>query len=119
MEIESKERRIQLALDAYKKGQFKSLQSVSLAFDVPRTTLQWWIGGVASQAERNANCQKLSNTEESTLSAWILDMDRHGLPLQLSTVHYLAQLLLSTCLSSFQPVGECWVNCFIQQSTPP
>ena len=40
MEIESKERRIQLALDAYKKGQFKSLQSVSLAFDVPRTTLQ-------------------------------------------------------------------------------
>ena len=41
-------------------------------------------------------------------------MDRHGLPLQLSTVCYLAQLLLSTCLSSFQPVGECWVNHFIQ-----
>ena len=41
-------------------------------------------------------------------------MDRHGLPLQLSTVHYLTQLLLSTHLSSFQPVGECWVNHFIQ-----
>ena len=114
MEIESKESRIQLALNAYKKGQFKTLQSASLAFDVPQTTLQQQIGGVASQAEKNANCQKLSNTEESTLSAWILDMNRCGLPLQLSTVHYLAQLLLSTCLSSFQPVGECWVNCFIQ-----
>lgn len=115
MEIESKESRIQLALDAYKKGQFKTPQSASLAFDVPRTTLRRRIGGVASRAEKNANCQKLSNTEESTLSAWILDMDRRGLPLQLSTVRYLAQLLLSTRLSSFQPVGECWVNRFIQR----
>ena len=48
MEIESKESRIQLALNAYKKGQFKTLQSVSLAFDVPQTTLQQQIGGVAS-----------------------------------------------------------------------
>ena len=39
MEIESKESRIQLALNAYKKGQFKTLKSVCLAFDVPRTTL--------------------------------------------------------------------------------
>ena len=115
MEIESKESRIQLALDAYKKGQFKSLQSVSLAFDVPRTTLRRRIGGIASQAEKNANCQKLSNTEESTLSAWILDMAGRGLPLQLSTVHHLAQLLLSARLSSFQPVGECWVKRFIQR----
>ena len=115
MEIESKERRIQLALDAYKKGQFKSLQSVSLAFDVPRTTLRRRIGGIASQAEKNANCQKLSNTEESTLSAWILDMAGRGLPLQLSTVRHLAQLLLSARLSSFQPVGECWVKRFIQR----
>ena len=38
-----------------------------------------------------------------------------GLPLQLSTVHYLAQPLLSACLSSIQPVRlECWVRCFIQ-----
>ena len=79
MEIESKESQIQLALDTYKKGQFKILQSVSLAFNVPQTTLQQWIGRITSQAEKNVNCQKLSNTEESTLSEWILDMDRHGL----------------------------------------
>ena len=41
-------------------------------------------------------------------------MAGHGLPLQLSTVHYLAQLLLSAHLSFFQPVGECWVKHFIQ-----
>ena len=114
MDFESKESWIQLALDAYKKGRFKTLQSVSLAFDVPQTTLQQWIGGVALWGEKTANCQKLSNTEESTLSSWILDMDGHGLPLQLSIVYYLAQLLLSACLSFSQLVGECWVNHFIQ-----
>ena len=41
-------------------------------------------------------------------------MDGCGLPLQLSIVHHLAQLLLSACLSSSQLVGECWVNYFIQ-----
>ena len=81
MEIESKDKRIELAISAYKKGQFKTLQSVSLAFDIPQTTLWWWIGGITSWAEKNANCQKLSNTEESTLSAWILDMAGCGLPL--------------------------------------
>ena len=73
------------------------------------------IGGISSRAEKNANCQKLSDTEESTLSAWILDMAGHGLPLQLSTVCHLSQLLLSACLSSFQPVGACWVRRFIQR----
>ena len=107
MEIESKERRIQLALDAYKKGQFKSLQSVSLAFDVPRTTLRRRIGGIASQAEKNANCQKLSNTEESTLSAWILDMDSCGLPLQLSTVHHLALFFL---LPAYLPLNQSFLE---------
>ena len=42
-------------------------------------------------------------------------MAGRGLPLQLSTVHYLAQLLLSAHLSSIQPVGECWVRRFIQR----
>ena len=36
MEIESKEKHIELAISAYKKGQFKTLQSVSLAFDIPK-----------------------------------------------------------------------------------
>ena len=43
-------------------------------------------------------------------------MDKRGLPLQLSTVRHLAQLLLSARLPS-QPViiGECWVNHFIKR----
>ncbi|OJJ87265.1 uncharacterized protein ASPGLDRAFT_1153176 [Aspergillus glaucus CBS 516.65] len=38
-------------------------------------------------------------------------MGQHGLPLQISTVRYLAQLLLSARLSSQTAyVGECWVT---------
>ena len=81
MAIESKESQIQLALDTYKKDQFKTLQLVSLAFDVPWTTLWWQIGGITSQTEKNANCQKLLNIEKSTFLEWILDIDKHGLPL--------------------------------------
>ena len=90
-------------------------ESASLAFDVPEATLRRRLQGVASRSEKAANCQKLSNTEESILLSWILDMDKHGLPLQLSTIHHLAQLLVSSCLSSSQPVtiGEYWVYHYI------
>lgn len=90
METFSEECRIKMALDAFKKGQFKTKKAAALAFDIPQTTLRHRIGGIASRTEKVANCRKLSNIEESTLSEWILDMDRRGLPLQLSTVHHLA-----------------------------
>ena len=42
-------------------------ESASLAFDVPEATLHRRLQGIASRSEKAANCQKLSNTEESTL----------------------------------------------------
>ena len=114
MENRSRESWIQLASDAYKKGQFKTLKAAALAFDISWTTLQWWIRGIEARTQKTANCQKLSKTEESTLSRWILDMDKCGLPVQLSTVYHLAWLLLSACLSSQSVIGEHWVNHFIK-----
>ena len=114
MESLSKESRIQMALDAFKKNQFKSLQEAAFAYDVPRTTLRRRIAGIASRTEQPSNCQKLSKTEESTLSAWVLDMDRRGLPLQLPIVHHLAQLLVSARIPS-ATIGENWVNRYIKR----
>ena len=73
MECDLKESRVQMALDALKKGQFKSQRAAALAFDIPETTLHQWIRGVVSRPQKKANCQKLSDTEESTLLAgfWI------------------------------------------------
>ena len=113
MECNSKDIRIQMALDALKKGHFKSQRAAALAYDISETTLRRRIGGAVSRPQKTANCQKLSATEESTLSAWILDMDKHGLPLQLSIVCHLAQLLVSVCLPS-TTIGENWVNHYVK-----
>ena len=81
MECESKEARIQLAVNAFKKGQFKTIKAAALAFDVSKSTLGRRIQGTSSHAPKTANCQKLSETEESMMKVWILDMDICGLPL--------------------------------------
>ena len=114
MECDSKESRVQMALDALKKGQFKSQRAAALAFDIPETTLCRRIRGVVSRPQKTANCQKLSDTEESTLLAWILDMDKRGLPLHLPIVRHLAQLLVSARLPS-TTIGENWVNRYVKR----
>ena len=98
MECDSKQSQVQMALDALKKGQFKSQRAAALAFDIPETTLRRRIRGVVSRPQKTANCQKLSDTEESILLAWILDMDKRGIPLHLPIVCHLAQLLVSARL---------------------
>ena len=40
-------------------------------------------------------------------------MDMCGLPLQISVVYHLAQLLLSACIPS-AIIGKNWVNCFVK-----
>ena len=67
MEIESKESWIQLALNAYKKGKFKTLKSVCLAFDVPQTTLQQQIGGITSQAEKTVSIARSYQKQRNSL----------------------------------------------------
>ena len=114
-----KEERMKLAIEAFNKGQFPSKTACAHAFDVPSRTLMKRLNGVISRKESTANSRKLSNTEESTLSRWILDMSQCGLPLQFSTVHYLAKLLLSARLKSSASekatIGELWVNHFIKR----
>ena len=89
----SKEGRMQLALDAYKRGLYPTKKAAAKAFDVPRSTLTTRLQGTTSRKESRANCRKLTDTEETTLSTWILDMERRGLPPRISTVRYLAQKL--------------------------
>ena len=87
--------RMGLAIEAFTKGQFTSKNACAKTFDVPPSTLKTRLNGASSRKETIANCRKLSDIEEATLSRWILDMDQRGLPLQISNVCHLAQLLLS------------------------
>jgi hypothetical protein len=111
----SKEGRLQLALDASKEGLFTSKGAAAKAFDVPPRTLMTRLNGTSSRKESVVNGHKLLDTKESTLTSWILDMDRRGLPTQISTVRYLAQLLLSARIPSPQYVGKHWVSRFVER----
>ena len=79
-------------------------------------TLMDCLNGTASREEIIANGRKLSEIEEDTLSRWILDMYERGLPLQISNVRHLAQLLLAARLKSPNQatIGENWVTWFIK-----
>ena len=112
----SKEGRLQLAIDAYKRGLYATKKDAAKAFDVPRTTFTARLGGTTYRKEAVANSRKLTDTEETTLSTWILDMEGCGLPPRISTVRYLAQKLLSARLSSSNTViRESWVNWFVKR----
>ena len=56
MECESKEARIQLAVNTFKKGQFKTIKAAALAFDISKSTLGRRIQGTSSCAQKTANC---------------------------------------------------------------
>lgn len=111
----SKEERLLLALDAYQRGLFPSQNTAAKAFDVPPSTFKTRVKGTTPRHNTVANSRKLTNTEEDTLSKWILDMGRRGLPLRILTVRYLAGLLLSARLSLDVIIGQKWVNRFVKR----
>ena len=112
-----KGKRLELAIEAFYKGQFSSKTACAKAFDVPPRTLMTHLNGTVSCQHSVANSRKLSNTEEESLKNRILDMDKRGLPLQISNVRHLAQLLLSARSkpSKDLSISAKWVSRFIQR----
>ena len=112
-----KGKRLELAIEAFYKGQFSSKTACAKAFDVPPRTLMTRLNGTVSRQHSVANSRKLSNTEEESLKNRILDMDKRGLPLQISNVRHLAQLLLSARSkpSKDLSISAKWVSRFIQR----
>ena len=110
----SKEKRLGLAIEAFHKGQFPSKTACAKAFDVSQRTLMTHLNETVSHQHTTANCWKLSTTEEESLKKWILDMDKHSLPLQIANIRHLAQLLLSAQKSKDVLISDKWVSQFIQ-----
>jgi hypothetical protein len=89
------EGRIQLVIQAFKNGQFKSIRSAAAAYDVPHRMLTYRINGRNARLNIPVNGQKLKDLEEASLKKWILDMDECGLPPTHDMVCKMANLLLS------------------------
>jgi hypothetical protein len=99
-----KEGKIDLALQAYIVGQFKSLQHAAAAFSVQHQRLSDRLNKIKPQAQAPPNCRKLSPAEEQTIVQYILDLDAQGFAPRLCKVADMADKLLAT--RSRIPVGK-------------
>ena len=88
------EGRIMLTLWAYRKGQFPSIRAAARLFDVPHATLARRYKGTPYRPEAVATNQKLSQTKETTLINWILDIDTRGMPPTQALICQIAEILL-------------------------
>lgn len=93
-QLAQNEGRILLAIQAYQKGQFRSLKAATDSYDVPYSTALYRTKGRVARGDvRSANL-KLTQNEESSLEQWILSMDQRGLSPRVDTVRQMANLLL-------------------------
>lgn len=114
MESQYKEGRLELALQAFKKHQFKSLRAAALAFDVSQDTLRRRLRGTPAQRGSIASARLLTPTEEQTVLEWILSMDRRGMPPTQASVRQIVNLLLAQ-RGNLKIAGKCWVVRFINR----
>ena len=93
-QFSQKEGRIALAIQAFNRGQFKSLLAATTSYDVPYSTVYNRVNGHPSRRDLQPANRKLTDTEESTLVQWILSMDQRGLSPRSKFVRQMANILL-------------------------
>jgi predicted DNA-binding WGR domain protein len=109
-----REGRLDLAIQAYHQGRFKSVKAAASAYDVPRTTLRDRLAGIKPKLGSIAKNRLLMPTEEETLVQWILSIDQRGMPPTVATVRQMAGLLVSQ-YGKLGYVGKVWVRDFIKR----
>ena len=120
MESIHKEGRIELALNALRTGQLKSVREAQRLYDVPRTTLRDRIDGRVARIDSRANSHKLTSTEELVLMQQILEKDQRGAPATVAIIRQMANILLAERVkgTSQMPVvvGKNWASNFVRRT---
>jgi hypothetical protein len=109
------EGRLELAIQAYKQGAFKSYRAAAKAYDVPRSTLQDRVAGLKPKRGSIATNRLLTPTEEETLTKWIIARDLRGMPPTTAAIRHKASLLLAEHQKP-ATVGSLWVYNFIKRT---
>ena len=69
------EGRLDLAIQAYKQGQFSSFWAATSTYNVPRSTAQLRVKGIKSKRDSVGPNRRLIPAQEESLKQWILLMD--------------------------------------------
>ena len=108
------EGRIDLALQAFRSGQFETLRRAAAAFNVKHQRLSDRLHGITFRRITPPNCRKLTTTEEHTIVRYILDLGSRGFAPRLCEVADIADKLLAT--RGGQPVGKRWAQRLVTRS---
>ena len=111
--LSQQEGRINLALQAYTSGYFRSIPRAANAFNVRHQRLYNRLHGITSRPQIWLNCLKLTATEEQTIVQYILDLNLRGFAPRLCEVADMADKLLTT--RSGIPVGKNWPGRFVSR----
>jgi len=110
---DSRETRLQEALKAHAADTTLSVHTLSIQFEVPKSTLHNQISQKTTPAKTAHESQQLlSNTEEEALSSWIKKWDDYGFQTRCRHVFQMVQSLLRARNSTNQ-VGEHWLTRFL------
>jgi hypothetical protein len=107
---------IQLAIQAFKSGQIKTIGAAARTYRVDRMTVTRRIHGTMSRRDTIPNSRKLTPTEEESLLQRILELDQQGFPPRVSIVREYADIILETRGTVPLPtVGANWATNFIKR----
>jgi DDE superfamily endonuclease/helix-turn-helix, Psq domain len=113
MEIQTKEARIILAIEAIRTSKRLSQRSAAKIYKVPLSTLSDRMAGRIYRPEAKANSLKLTELEEKVIVRNILDMDSRGFAPRLAGVEDMANYLLES--RGGKRVGKLWAHRFVQR----
>ena len=119
MGTSSKEGQLLLAIAAIQKDPNLSNRAAAKIYSVPESTLRTRRQGISSRRDITANSRKLTNSEESALIQYIIDLDLRAFPPRLSAIEDMANQLLATRnaldASDLQRVGVNWASNFVKR----
>ena len=113
MESQSKESRMILAVQAFKRNSRQSLRTLAGVYNVNRTTLNNRIKGLGARVDQPANSRNLTLTEEEVIVREIVHLDSRGFPPRLRHVEDMANQL--RVARNVRHVGKNWTSNFLKR----
>jgi hypothetical protein len=89
------ESQLLLAIQAIQKDPKLTIRAAANIYNVPRVTLGRRLAGKPTRPESSANLRKLTNSEESAIVQYIIELDLRAFPPRISAVEDMANLLLA------------------------
>lgn len=108
------EQALQIALDAYRRGEYTSIRACATSHGVDKSTLSRRLKGGITRQQAREEQQTLSPIQEDLLKRWILDLDLAGAPPSFAQVREFAGLI-SQASGGHSSVGVNWIQRFLKR----